>query len=335
MDDTTLTDERVCEVARELAGTETASVVRAGSGANSRIFRVDTASKRYALKCYPLRCGETRRRAEVEWQTLRFLAARGVAAVPRPHARDAGGKFMLMEWIDGAAVRDHASSDVLQAAGFVGQIFALSADSEAGRFPLASEACLSTADIVRQIEDRRARFAPDAALEAFLEQVFHPSFAAAKSLIEEVEQSSDATLPRHLQRLIPADFGFHNTMRQPDGRLRYIDFEYFGWDDPAKVTADFVLHPAMDLSVDERRIFIDRIVAAIPSDPGFVARMQRNLQLYALRWVLILLNPFRRDRAGEFSAGDERLALLEARIEKGKGVLDRANIIAAHGAWRR
>jgi Ser/Thr protein kinase RdoA (MazF antagonist) len=323
MDHNRLTDERADAAARELAGIDVAAVTRAGGGANSQIFRVDTTTGRYALKCYPVRPGDARDRGETEWRALRFLASRGIAAVPIAHRRSACGQFTLMEWIDGAPVRGHAPSDLLQAADFVAQAFALSDHPEASRFPLASEACLSPADIMRQIADRLAQLDPDAELAAFLDVMVRPSLADAARAID----ASDAVLPPRLRRLIPADFGFHNTLRQADGRLRCLDFEYFGWDDPAKMTADFILHPAMELRADEQRMFIDRMAAAVPADPGFAARLHRDVHLYALRWVLILLNPFRR-AAVDSPPREARAALRESRIAKARRVLERARLVA-------
>ena len=37
--------------------------------------------------------------------------------------------------------------------------------------------------------------------------------------------------------------------------LVFVDFEYFGWDDPAKTIVDFLQHPAMDMTDAQRRAF--------------------------------------------------------------------------------
>ena len=39
----------------------------------------------------------------------------------------------------------------------------------------------------------------------------------------------------------PSDFGLHNAKLGEDGKLAFFDFEYAGWDDPAKTIADFFL----------------------------------------------------------------------------------------------
>ena len=54
------------------------------------------------------------------------------------------------------------------------------------------------------------------------------------------EESLYTKLPRHKQILSPSDFGFHNSLMTINGSLTFIDFDYFDWDDPVKLTADFI-----------------------------------------------------------------------------------------------
>ena len=249
---------------------------------------------------------------------MRFLTARRLTStVPKPVARDAIGRFLLMEWVDGVAVTAHRPDEIVQAADFIAEIFALSGDPEAEGFPLASEACLSAAEIVRQIDARLPLLLEEPEIDRFLDRTFRPLLAGLRS-----QARDGGDLPTTLRRLIPADFGFHNALRQADGRLRYIDFEYFGWDDPVKLTADFLMHPAMQLSPADRRYFIRRMTEALPADGDFVARLRRRLPLFALRWMLILLNPFRRDRAKELpdDPGDLRDAAAKS-AGQGAGAL--------------
>jgi len=306
-------DDRIRKAAEELSGASVQSISAATSGANSSVYRVDTSAGTFALKSYPTRSNDTRSRADIEWRALRFLASRGVAAVPAALARDSAGQFMLMEWIDGVAIKSHTSVEVGEAADFIVRIFELSSDPEAAHFPLASEACLSADSIVRQIEQRLPSIAPPAALTPFLSGEFSAAFARAKDNVG-AELRQPVELASGLRRLIPADFGFHNAVRQAD-RTRYIDFEYFGWDDPVKVTADFLLHPAMQLSAGDNSDFLRSIFAAQSADGDFRARLQRLLPLFALRWILILFNPFRRDRIAELPRDeDARQSLLADRL---------------------
>jgi hypothetical protein len=306
------------DVAARLSGQPVRALAAAHMGANSRIFRIETDTGPLALKAYPVRQGDSRRRAEVEWKALRFLRARCGDTVPRPVARDDEGRFLLMEWFEGAAVRDCRPADIDAAADFVVRVFAQSKDPEASEFPPASEACLSAGAIVDQIRQRLVLLC-EGAVDRFLEHEFLPALDAAT---RGWDPASKQDLAPGLRRLIPSDFGFHNALRQPDGALRYIDFDYFGWDDPVKLAADFVLHPAMQLSRDDKHAFVGRIASALADDPEFSARLKSRLPLFALRWIMILFNPFRRDRIGEQSVDEAaRRALIGDRLGKARTLL--------------
>jgi len=95
---------------------------------------------------------------------------------------------------------------------------------------------------------------------------------------------------------VPADFGFHNSLRQGDGSLAYIDFEYFGWDDPVKLTADILLHPGVPLSSAQQRRFREAAERLYGEDASFAVRLEALLPLFCLRWILILLNEFLPER---------------------------------------
>jgi thiamine kinase-like enzyme len=65
------------------------------------------------------------------------------------------------------------------------------------------------------------------------------------------ERTFDITHSKHVEiekeldpgdrRLSPSDFGFHNIIVISDWMLKFIHFEYAGWDDPAKMVCDFFL----------------------------------------------------------------------------------------------
>ena len=77
-----------------------------------------------------------------------------------------------------------------------------------------------------------------------------------------------------------------------DGRLSFIDFEYFGWDDPVKLTADFLWHPAMQLSPEIASGWQNAMLKLFADDPDFAHRLNVAMPLYGMRWIMILLNEF-------------------------------------------
>ena len=92
-----------------------------------------------------------------------------------------------------------------------------------------------------------------------------------------------ADLPIAQRTLSPSDFGFHNALKRPDGRLAFLDLEYFGWDDPAKTIADFLLHPGMELSLPLRTHFLHRAIESFPTVPGLLLRVRVVYLLFALK----------------------------------------------------
>ena len=72
---------------------------------------------------------------------------------------------------------------------------------------------------------------------------------------------SKSDLPRKVAKeeksLSPSDFGFHNMLIDKNGRLRFIDFEYAGWDDPAKIICDFFCQPKFPVPMNWMDSFIE------------------------------------------------------------------------------
>jgi hypothetical protein len=285
-----------------------------GFGRNSSVYRVRAGGASYALKQYPPRREGERNRAAIEFGALRFLAAHGIAAVPKALAADSERGYALIEWIDGDPVTDPTDADIAAAASFLGAIHALRHVNDAKAQPPAAEACLSAAEIVAQIERRLLRLgaigAQEPKLAALLDGTGRPLLAQigawAIAGYTAAGLAFDQPIDASARTLCPADFGLHNTLRRTSGQLVFIDFDYFGWDDPVKLTSDFLLHPGMLLSDKLKRQFAAAAAAVYQGDGGFRARFSLLYPLFALRWCLILLNEFLPERwASRRNAGME------------------------------
>ena len=292
-----------------------AEVAPVRGGRNSRIFHVRSAGGEYALKHYPAG-DDPRDRLGTEAGALRLM--QHIAAVPRLHAVDRERGYLLLGWIDGVPVDDVTDADIDAGTAFLAAVHALRHAAGAADQPHASEACLSGAEIARQIEARLARLRATGERELidFLARAFDPSFVALSGQTREAlagRLDFAADIPHEWQTLVPSDFGYHNALRRPDGSLAFVDFEYFGWDDPVKLTADILLHPGRPLGPPQRQRF--RAAAQrLYDDPMFGQRLAAYLPLFGLRWVLILLNEFlpevwaRRVRAGATESWEEAKA---------------------------
>jgi hypothetical protein len=285
-------------VARSLLGaTVEVRLVRAG-GRNSRIYRVRRGPQGFALKQYPVSGHDHRDRLAVEVGALQLMEGCRLDNVARVVGVDRDRGYVLLTWIDGAAVSEPSDADVDAALAFLSTIHALRRTAGASALPLAAEACLAGVEIERQVQQRLAALQAlqERELLTFLENSFIPAYHGA---VERTKRDTEAAgldfaaeLPQEKRSLVPSDFGFHNSLRRPDGTLAFVDFEYFGWDDPVKLTADILLHPGVPLGQTHRRRFRLGAERLYGVDTMFASRLRAYLPLFAMRWTLILLNEF-------------------------------------------
>jgi hypothetical protein len=288
-------------IARALLGSSAVELqhLAAAGGRNSRIYRVDCAGRTFALKQYPARKADPRDRLGTEVGALALMERCNVADVPRIVGFDRERGYALLTWIEGRAVGDISDADVDAATGFLAAIHALRRTPWAMEQPAAAEACLSCIEIERQIDARLALLRTlqnEPQLIDFIDTSVAPENArqraATRAGLAAARLDFTVELPQEWQSLVPSDFGFHNSLRRGDGSLAFVDFEYFGWDDPVKLTADIMLHPGRPLAAAQRRRFRQGAVRLYGEDRTFAQRLAAYLPLFGLRWVLILLNEF-------------------------------------------
>jgi hypothetical protein len=305
-------------------------------GGNNRLYRVETVDGRcYALKWYPQSVGDSRDRLGAEWSALEFLARQKVSDVPRGIAFDAVAGFALYEWIEGGPV-DHPDDRAIAAAiAFVTKLHELRQAAGAEVLAPASEACRSAAEVLDQVDRRLARLRDVAEGEPSLAEFLHQEFLPQRSRVEHWVRAGfalrgwdfDRPLDADRMTLSPSDFGFHNALRRVDGTIAFIDFEYFGWDDPVKLMADFLQHPGMSLSPQLAETFRLAMLSLFGGDDEAVADRLRLMEpLYTLRWCMILLNEFLPERwqtrafAGRY---DDRQRATQVQLSKARRQLAR------------
>lgn len=285
-----------------LLGRTPDSAVRIGAGRNSRVYGVTCGEEQYAAKFYFRPTADGRDRLAVEYSSLQFLWHHGLRSIAQPLRADAARQVALYEFIEGDPVEAAraSSSDIAQVVALLRELRALAGRDDAGSLPLAAEAYFAPSGVIENVRARLERLRTvDAhgptydALRRFLRDEFAPAFA---SITERVSGGPVGGLPRHLRTLSPSDVGFHNSLRRADGRLIFLDFEYFGWDDPAKTMCDALLHPLMRLSPERRTELVQGFSGIFGADAGWRERVERLYPLFALKWCMIMLNEFRADQ---------------------------------------
>lgn len=325
-----------------LLGAEVTCLTRLHGGRNSRVSRADLADGRsVAAKEYFAPAGDDRRRLDVEFAALGFLREQGVDAVPAPLARD-GADLGLYSFLPGErAGRTPRAGDAELLAAFLLRLHGLAPAGRSAGLPLASDACFSLARAVAATRARLARFAAVEdpgfrGLARELEAELDRAETEGRERLAAAGLDPDADLDPGLRTLSPSDFGLHNALRTRDG-LAFVDFEFFGWDDPAKLAADVLLHPGMDLDRDSAGRFADLLAGGLPGDPGFRHRLAAGFALHGLKWCLILCNEFlaseaaRRDfaQSGADAGGEDARP---AALSRARAMLDAVRV--ADGPWR-
>lgn len=96
----------------------------------------------------------------------------------------------------------------------------------------------------------------------------------------------DAELQEEFYIASPGDFGIHNTLQSNDD-VYFVDWERSGWDDPAKLLADFFHNDEQSLSIQDKLQVLNAFVAQRESwDANFLDRFYAVSDLVAVEWVL-------------------------------------------------
>jgi hypothetical protein len=278
-------------------------------------------------------------RLDREYGSLRFLHDAGITMVPVPVGSIPGIRMGIYAYIEGTPVDSSGvtADDIEAVCTFLARVNR-AAPAGAWTEP-AAEACFSVDELCENLAARFRRLAavPDCDpvhrdARAFVSGSLAPvlTVLTARVRSEAVRVGIDPTvpLPQNRRMLSPSDFGFHNAIRRPDGTLVFVDFEYFGWDDPAKTVADFLLHPRERCSHELKQRFVTGMLRQFAHDPFFRTRVELLYPLFAVKWSMILLNEFLPDQLArrEFAAGTAAGATdrLRRQLAKARRMLGRA-----------
>ncbi len=335
------TQEEIHEIVSILSGRTVCSLLSIGSGGNNRVYRVTLDDGAViALKFYPAQKEDTRDRLGVEWDAISLLYKNGIDQIPEPIMMSRERNCAVYKWIEGTSP-DPSIEAVDQMSAFLISLQELITRDDARAIRPASGACFSAAAVADQLIERRQRLDEPAegqvALDIFLKKRLDPQIdvhvANARTDYQLAGLNFDEELEVGGRCLSPSDFGLHNAIIGRDGRLAFVDFEYFGWDSPVKSVSDFVLHPGSAFTDPLLRHSLEIMVPyCMSEDQYFLVRLKALYPLFALIWCLILLNEFlpeswtRRVIAGEASDCERiqarQLGRAEKRLESIRNIYD-------------
>lgn len=322
------TEKDCAKVFNLLFPDETILVEKIAAGGNSRIFKINREKGApVALKKYPPHSSGDRSRQFVETAAYRVL--QNSVFTPKLLHCDFITGCNLYSWVDGEKIQTFGFKEMDVALGFIGELIAQTKLND-GSVPMASEACMAITDIFPQIEYRLKDLTAvdDSVLNEFLIKSFIPIYELLRSKI--IADNGYEFISQKLQQenwvLSPSDFGFHNSLKSNEGNIVFLDFEYFGFDDPAKLINDFVWHPGMLISDEVKKYWTLSMLNLFPNDQGLLQRVRASWPLYGLRWALIILKEFTRNgwsdrNYAQSSHEGYRADKLERQLSKSRAIL--------------
>lgn len=311
--------------------TERLTVVPFAASGNNRVFAVTSGEHRYAVKVYFRHSADTRDRLQSEYAFLTCASRAGIPCVPKPVACDSQNGIGVYEYIEGRKLKaaEIDAGCVDQAARFILQLNHESAHAAGRGLPNASEACFSIDEHFAMVDGRIARLAGIGTVDALDREAgefvaaltARWQLAKAQILRGALAAGIEAGAMLAERCISPSDFGFHNALATADRGICFIDFEYAGWDDPAKLAGDFFSHPAVAVDAAHFDRFVETALAYSTNPEALAARARILLPVFQTKWCCIILNEFLPDSAQRRRFADPgRDVVARKREQLGKAV---------------
>jgi hypothetical protein len=271
---------------------------------NNRTWYVETPEAKYVAKQYFRHPHDNRDRLAAEFQFLQYAYNFASDQIPEPIASHSRYDLGVYRYLPGTVITPDKLDiqDVKQAATFFVAINSADRFNRGAALPIASEACFSIAEHLALVNHRM-----EALVEATNDEKVLPEVRDFMALLNtrwfelqnnvlrmaEVQKIPVNDILSTEQRcLSPSDFGFHNALKTSEGQVYFIDFEYAGWDDPAKMIGDFFAQIAVPIPTEFYAFFVSTVLQPFPDAKRLAQRAHILRPVYQIKWCCIALNVF-------------------------------------------
>ncbi len=266
---------------------------------NNRLYSFMIERDRYIIKYYFQNQYDKRDRLYNETYFLNYLATLNIHNVPKVIYKNPHNHYTILTFKAGKTPDKVTDDMVIQAADFIVSINNKTQKTLLNAMPMASESLQSIEQFHDHIGERvimlqQQNFASQN-IKDFknLVNMLAKAFDQQSKYLQQAIQLDDARTFWDQREYIasPSDFGFHNVLKEMDGTCNFIDFEYAGRDDIAKLYCDFLLHPAHQLNKIQAGLFKQKLSPLI-GDKAIQKRIELIFPLIALKWACICCNIF-------------------------------------------
>ena len=257
---------------------------------NSNVYKlIDKNNQSFVLKEYPNEQIEIKPRIKNELRALNLL--KKFPNVPRILSFSEELNIMILKYIEGKKINKITTQNISQSIMFITKLHNLS--KKISHYNNATEACLKADDLISQIDARfnKLKSFENKDIKKTLNKLIELNIKLKNRAYDIWPRDNiKKNLSRSFLTLSPSDFGFHNALIDKNKCITFIDFEYFGLDDPVKLLSDFLWHPAMSLTTNQKLLFTKEFFKIFKNDCLLKKRLNAAYSLYGLRWCLIILN---------------------------------------------
>lgn len=274
-------------------------------GGNNQIFLVDCKNKQFILKKYFQHPEDKRDRLNNEFNFLQVTHGRVLDQTPKAFSKADSSNAALYEYIEGKTIANTSEvtqSLITQAAQFIANLNIHDTPTLEKLLAPASEACFSINEHLNKIDFRieeliqiKPQNQNDLEFNQTLDEIILLWAKVKASVIRCCQIESidpDQELPLNERVLSPSDFGFHNAIIRPNQTVAFIDFEYAGWDDPAKLVGDFFAQVAIKIDSRHLNLFLKIAFGKSQNYELIQKRVNLLLSAYKIKWCCIVLNIF-------------------------------------------
>ena len=313
--------------AREL-GADPNTIERLHGGINNQVFRCGDGAQKWVIKGYaPTHPGQ-RDRMQAEQQFLRFAREVAPGFTPTLIYADPDRRCVVLENLEGNVFPEGIAPPTEAVESAVRFIQLLNREPRLAQESLtidAAEGFLSLRQHLANVQERLEAMSTGH-VESSTKPMAETLLKKLRRKFAQIEEETLKLIEKGIvmdaisadQRCVsPSDFGFHNAISTSSG-IRFIDFEFAGWDDPAKATLDFILQPRVPVVGYGSPL----LSAWQPEHKHTIhVRCQHMGPILRLKWLcilLVVLNPARLKQILSVNPGQDPVQLVSRRLESAK-----------------
>ncbi len=287
-------------------------------GRNNKIILAINKNNKYIIKCYSKKKISTYHREKF---FLKFFNKNNIKNIPT-YLFSIKNNISVIEFVEGKKINKINNNHIMQACNFIKSINKNNLKYKK-KLPKASDSCLSyfehlnlVRNKIKKLNRLVERKYQNEKIFFFLKNKLSPRFNfEEKYLKQNYSQLLNSKINKKEIIISPSDFGFHNMIQSK--RCFFIDFEYAGIDDPAKLICDFICQPDLQLSEKQVVFFLKNFKIKNKNIKKIIQRSKILLNIHRIKWCCVMLNDFLpRYQASKIKAGLNNERVLEKQLNK-------------------